>query len=89
MSANVRENVTAVWVLLLVITVGSWALGTHLLGESLGRILAPASILALALIKARLVILHFMEVRHAPAAIRQLCSAWLVVVFGGLLWFYC
>ncbi|MCY1360842.1 Prokaryotic Cytochrome C oxidase subunit IV [compost metagenome] len=89
MSVYVRENVTVVWVLLLVISVGSWALGTHLVGESLGGVLAPASILALAFIKARLVILHFMEVRHAPTAIRHLCSAWLVVVFGGLLWIYC
>lgn len=89
MSETARENVTAVWVLLLVIAVGSWALGTHLQGESLGGVLVPASILALALIKARLVILHFMEVRRAPAAIRHLCTAWLVVVFGALLWMYC
>ena len=82
-----QESVTRVWLLLLAITLGSWALGSNLLGERGGQ-LALVAILALSLVKAQLVILHFMEVRHAPGWIRHLCNVWLATVFGALLWLY-
>lgn len=88
MSTSVRGNLTWVWLLLLVITAGSWAMGTHWLGPKEGGVLALAAVLALSLVKMRLVILHFMEVQHAPAAIRYLCGAWLIVLFAALLWIY-
>lgn len=72
-----------VWLVLVLLTLVSWQIG-H--GDAL---LAPATasalILTAALVKARLIILHFMEVRFAPLALRLVFEAWCVGVWGGLL----
>jgi hypothetical protein len=45
-------------------------------------------ILATVLIKSRLIIREFMEVRTAPAWLRAGTDAWLVVMFGAVLAIY-
>jgi hypothetical protein len=45
-------------------------------------------ILAMVLIKSRLIIREFMEVRTAPAWLRAGTDAWLVVMFGAVLAIY-
>jgi hypothetical protein len=42
----------------------------------------------MALIKARLIIQYFMEVRTAPRWLRIATDGWLVVLFGGVLAIY-
>lgn len=72
---------TQIWLILMVATGVSWWLGT--LDEVSGFASATTTSVLLVLVaffKVRLVISHFMEVRHAPMALRLLCDAWIVGV---------
>ena len=81
-----RRRITAVWLLLVVATAASWELG-HGFGFDEVRV-ASAAILVIAFIKVRYVILDFMEIRHAPWAMRLVGEGWLIAVCGGLVYFY-
>ena len=61
-------------------TIASWWTGTRSDGKA--YTLITASVLLLALIKSRLVIRYFMEVRFAPRWLRLTCDVWLIMVFG-------
>lgn len=50
--------------------------------------LAASIALVVAFIKARLVLLRYMELRHAPLAWRLVFEAWAVVAAGGILTAY-
>ena len=67
------------WLVLLVATGLTWWLG-EVGAAGTGAIL---TMLAIAFIKGRLVILDFMELRGAPLMWRLLLEGWLIVV-GGL-----
>lgn len=67
-----------IWLALMLITFASWVLGTNhgILMNS--AFIETSTILLLAFYKARLVIIHFMEVAHAPASLKVSCEAWVV-----------
>ncbi len=81
--------ITVVWVILSVITVVSWWLGP---GHARGPLVASApitvAVLTLGLIKSRLIIRYFMEVRTAPRWLRIATDTWLVVFWGAVLAIY-
>lgn len=87
MTAYLRSPLTAVWLILTSVTFASWWLGasgdSHRLGVSLS---ITGSVVAIALLKTRLVFWYFMEVRSAPAWLRWTCDGWLaglaVVIFA-------
>ncbi|MEK1941024.1 MAG: cytochrome C oxidase subunit IV family protein [Pseudomonas sp.] len=87
MTTFTRDSITWVWLLLLLITGASWAVGSHVLLAT-NHLLAVGSILLFTGIKMHLVIRHFMEVNHAPGWLKWFCSAWLAVLFASLLWLY-
>lgn len=69
---------TLVWLVLMVATALSWRMAATPAGvtpQSDGW--AATAILLIALFKVWLVIRHFMEVRHAPPALRRICDAWV------------
>lgn len=70
---------SAIWALLVGATLLSWELG-HGLGFD-GATTAGAAILVVTFVKARFVVLDFMEVRHAPL--------WLRLIFEGWAWLAC
>jgi hypothetical protein len=75
-----------VWAALVVFTVASFALGgEHLIDN---KTLAAALVIGIAAIKIRLVGLHFMELRHAPIALRLVFEAYCVVLFLALMGIY-
>lgn len=86
---SVKNRLTVVWIALAGLTLASWALAP---GRTQGPVAASVSItvvvLAMALIKSRLIIREFMEVRTAPGWLRAATDAWLVVMFGGILAIY-
>jgi hypothetical protein len=86
---SVKNRLTVVWLVLAGLTVVSWALAP---GRTSGPIAASVSItvvvLTMALVKSRLIIREFMEVRAAPVWLRGATDAWLVVMFGGILAIY-
>ena len=67
-----RTRTSAVWLLLTVATVLSWALGTHH-----GLALA---ILVIAFVKIRFVGLYFMELRGAPPGLRTVFELYCAAV---------
>jgi hypothetical protein len=75
---------TYVWVILSVLTLTSYWLGP----APVASVSITVAVLTMALIKARLIIGYFMEVRTAPTWLRICTDAWLVVLFGAILAIY-
>lgn len=80
MSAFLLNPANRAWLVLLVATGATWWLG-DVGAAGTGAILA---MLAIAIIKGRLVILDFMELRDAPLMWRLLLEGWMILV-GGLI----
>jgi heme/copper-type cytochrome/quinol oxidase subunit 4 len=88
-SATAGRTTTYVWVLLSVLTLVSWWLGPARAGEGLvASVPITIAVLAMALIKARLIIRYFMEVRSAPRWLRLSTDGWLVALWGAVLVLY-
>lgn len=85
MTTTVR--LTSVWLILSAITVAAWWLAP---GHARATASVPVTIavLAMAMVKVRLVIQQFMEVRTAPGWLRLFTDAWLVVLWGAVLIIY-
>jgi caa(3)-type oxidase subunit IV len=68
-------RVLTVWALLAVATAISLGLGTSHVSS-----LATVAALTIAFVKARIVGLEFMELRHAPPLLRGAFETWLVLI---------
>jgi hypothetical protein len=76
-----ERTITWTWLVLVAITLGSWWLApAHSRGVASASVIVTRVVLALAVIKARLIIRNFMEVRTAPRWLKLATDAWL----GGL-----
>lgn len=83
------RTTTYVWVILSVLTLASWFLApAHEHGAVVASTPITIAVLGMALIKSRLIIQYFMEVRTAPAWLMLATDGWLVVLFGGILAIY-
>lgn len=87
MSHLLKLRITWLWVFLIVATIASWEFG-HGLGFGENFRLSTTAVLVIAFIKARMVILDFMEIRHAPLGLRLALEAWTVLVAATLLALY-
>lgn len=76
---------TVIWIVLMLISIFSWIVGINhgMLFEK--AFLESAAILILAFFKVRLVIMHFMEVGHAPTTLKLSCEVWVFVSCIGLI----
>ncbi|WP_306372228.1 cytochrome C oxidase subunit IV family protein [Mycolicibacterium cosmeticum] len=83
-----RNPLTTVWAVLTAVTLASWLTARD--GGAAHRLNAPITVIVLtmAMVKAFLVIWHFMEVRHAPTWLRATMVGWLVGLFASLLGVY-
>lgn len=88
MTHYLRSPLTLVWALLTTITVVSWLTARDGGSAHLVNVTVTVVVLAIAAVKAQLVIWHFMEVRRAPTWLRATTIGWLVVLFALLLGFY-
>ncbi|MFC3965235.1 cytochrome C oxidase subunit IV family protein [Nocardia jiangsuensis] len=73
-----RRALVLVWLVLVVSTVAAWWFAPGHTTELV------ALVVALAVVKCRLVIRWFMEVRAAPRWLRLGTDAWLVLLWAGL-----
>jgi hypothetical protein len=74
-----RSRVMLVWALLIAVTFTSWALGTdHGIGLADNHAVVSATIICIALVKVRLVGMHFMEIATAPRPLRLLLDGYCV-----------
>ena len=78
MGPLVISRPTIIWLVLLAATALSWALG-HAYGVP-GMRYAGVYIIVIAFLKVRLVILEFMEIRHAPLPMRLAAEAWVITL---------
>ncbi|AKS31335.1 cytochrome C oxidase subunit IV family protein [Mycolicibacterium goodii] len=75
------RSITWAWLALTAITIGSWWLApAHITGTVRAGTAITALVLALTLVKCRLIFRHFMEVSTAPRWLRHATDAWLVVL---------
>lgn len=82
------QRIDAIWLVLLAATGLTWWLGEHP-DATMGTFMACV-VLALSGIKGCLIVLDYMELRHAPALWRRLLLGWLaftlVLVLSATLW---
>ena len=72
-----RKPVSIVWAALMLATCAStWLLSKN----SVTAEVATVAVMVIAVVKVRLVMRHFMEVRRAPLALRFVCDGWLLAV---------
>lgn len=76
MKRLLADRVTLVWLLLVVITLASW----ESVGVTGGARIASFAVLVIAFVKARLIGLEFMELRHAPLPLRIAFEAWTIIM---------
>ena len=90
MTITPTKRLTYVWVILSAITVVASTLGrsTHVDGRLVASTTVTVCILAIALVKCRLIIRSFMEVRTAPTWLRRSTDLGLVVFWGAVLALY-
>ena len=83
-------RLTLVWAFLSAVTVVSWSLGRSARhgGQAVASTSITIAVLAIAAVKARLIISTFMEVRTAPTWLQLATDAWLVVLWGAVLGIY-
>jgi len=85
MVALLRRPVSVVWIVLMLLTcISTWGLSKDVFSP----LVATVGIFLIAAFKVRLVVLHFMELRHAPTPVRLAFEAWIVVATGVILGFY-
>jgi heme/copper-type cytochrome/quinol oxidase subunit 4 len=78
MAALLRSPITAIWGLLIAMTLTSWWLGTD---HGISNVqTASVLVLLVAFFKVRFVGLYFMELRNAPLPLRGLFEGWCAVV---------
>ena len=86
MQAIVKNRLCLAWLALSAITVASWWIGSRH-GHTAFEIDAGVTcgVILMAALKVRVIVWEFMEVRHAPAWLRRLMNAWLLVLVIALL----
>ena len=87
-STYVRCRSTIVWAVLVSITAASWLTARSGGTEHVVNPGITVVVLAIAAVKAHLVIWHFMEVRSAPRWLQACTGTWTVAIFALLLGFY-
>lgn len=82
-------RLTSVWLVLSAITIVAWWLGPgHGPGAPAASVPITIAVVGMALIKVRLIIQHFMDVRTAPRWLRYFTDLWLVALWGAVLAIY-
>jgi hypothetical protein len=88
-STGFERRLLAVWLGLSAITLTQLGVGSLDAGAALRPNAAiTASAIAIALVKVRIIMREFMEVRHAPALLCRLTDLWVVIAGVSLLGCY-
>jgi drug/metabolite transporter (DMT)-like permease len=88
-TAGFEKRLLIAWLILAAITIASLSVGS-LDGQDALRANAviTVSVIAIALIKVRIIFRELMEVRHAPVLLRRLTDIWLLIAAVTLLGTY-
>lgn len=90
MSATFNKRLMFVWLLLTVMTLAYIWLDHSADDDRVyqASTVVTVSAIVIALVKVRIIFREFMEVRHAPARLRRLTDAWVVLIGTALLGSY-
>jgi len=80
MSVSSQSRLVIAWSVLCAITLLAWWIGAHHREGSLQPDpVVGLSAMAITVIKVRVIIREFMDVRHAPVQLKYVTDAWLIV----------
>ena len=80
MNISTQSRLLFFWGVLTAITLIAWWIGAHHADTTLHPEAAVGlSAMAITLIKVRVIIREFMDVRHAPSKLKYITDAWLVI----------
>ena len=83
--AILQKPVSLVWLVLMLATcVTTWWLSK----DGVSPVVAAVSIFLIAAVKARLVLMHFMELKNAPLPWRLVFEAWVLISTAAVLGIY-
>lgn len=90
MSILIRNWFTLVWLIITGATALSWWLAQGLTTDThdSSNMWTTITVMVIAYIKVRLVIMHFMEVRTAPLPLRLVCETWLLASCSSVIILY-
>lgn len=89
MNAAFEKRLAIAWIILSVITGASYFAKVSNPSEALRpSAMFTVSVIALSLVKVRLIFMEFMELRGAPVLLGRLADAWLLATAGALLGSY-
>jgi hypothetical protein len=81
--------ITMAWVVLSVITIASWWLAPgHASGVAAASVPITVTVIVLGVIKSRMILRYFMEIRTAPAWLKLATDAWLAILWLAILVIY-
>ncbi|OZF40622.1 hypothetical protein CH294_04870 [Rhodococcus sp. 14-2483-1-1] len=78
------QRAVIVWVLLVALTISTFWLGTHQPFGSTDTRVGSALVIALAFAKVYFIVADFMEVRHAPRALKIAFGIWFTAIGGAI-----
>ena len=83
------RGITIAWIVLCALMIASWWLSpAHSGAAAVPSLPITVAVVVLGLIKSRLIIRYFMEVRTAPRWLRLATDVWLFVLWGSVLGIY-
>ena len=88
MKTTFNKRLLVVWVVLALFTLSYLWIDHSLSGSLTPSALVTSSVIAIALIKVRIIFREFMEVRQAPVLLCRLTDAWVVLIAAALLGSY-
>jgi hypothetical protein len=88
MRTAVVSRIDYVWLLLSALTIASWGLAVARDDGLRARLPVTLGVIALAMVKGRMIMQQFMEVRTAPQWLRRFTDIWLVTMWAALLAIY-
>ena len=87
MADLLKLRITAIWLLLVVITCVSWD-AMQGKGWAADPRIATSAVIIVAFVKVRFILLDFMELRDAPWPLRLFAEAWVLIVCAAVLGTY-
>ncbi|MCV7124714.1 cytochrome C oxidase subunit IV family protein [Mycobacterium lacus] len=83
-----NKRLLAVWLILVSFTLSYVWIDHALTGSLRPGAVVMSSVIAIALVKVRIIFREFMEVRQAPVLLRRLTDAWVLLMAASLLGTY-
>lgn len=79
-----NRRLLVVWLVLAALTVSYLWIDHSANGSPRSNVVVTCGVIFIALVKVRIIFREFMEVRQAPALLRRLTDAWVLLIATGL-----